>query len=248
VTTLIAAGRAVTVDRRLQRRLAATQRRLAATQRRLAATKRELVEARARALRDPLTGIANRAAFDAELAYRLRGAKPFAVLLIDLDRFKPINDTHGHPVGDVVLCEVARRLDDGAAFTGYLAARLGGDEFGLITGCPLALLALGLHAQPALKMVRRPISAGERTVRVSASVGVLVVRPGNDAADVMHSVDAALYRAKAAGGDQVVDFGAGPLLSAPVDRSGARLRDANPHRADSHPLLATSLLAMGVLR
>lgn len=202
---------------------------LAALQRELAATQQDLVEARARSLRDPLTKIANRDAFDAELAARLRGAAPFAVLLLDLDGFKPVNDTYGHPVGDVVLYEVARRLDDGAMFAGDLAARLGGDEFAVIVDCPVAVLAVGLHAQPALELVRQPVRAGDLQVQVTASVGVLVARPGDDPDDVMRSVDVALYRAKASGGDCVVDFGAGPLLRAPGP-SVTRLRDAHPRR------------------
>lgn len=225
------AGLAVVGSRR-------TQRRLHGVRAELREVRAELAEAEYRALTDPLTGLANRAAFDAELGRRLAGTVPFALFLVDLDVFKPINDVHGHKVGDLVLQTVARRLTSAAGLAGGLAARLGGDEFALLTNCPEHPAATAMQAPGLVRMARLPIAAGSGLqVQVTASVGVLVVRPGSPAADVMHSADLALYRAKAAGGNRAVDFGPGPLTAAPKVRPATKLREANPHRTSGEDSL-----------
>lgn len=223
-TAATTAGLAVYGNRRLQHRLSSARRQLASA-------RDELTQARSAALRDPLTGLANRAAIDAELARRLRSDSPFVLFLIDLDGFKPVNDVHGHLVGDLVLAEVARRLLDGPAIGDDLVGRLGGDEFILIADSDLTF-ATGCTAPNICDAVSRPIAAGAATVRVSASVGLLRVLPGDDPADCLASVDAAMYRAKAAGGGRWVDFGSHkvPLLMAAGTRPVLRLRGAHPHR------------------
>jgi len=200
-------------------------------QHRLSQTKGELAEVRSSSLRDPLTGLANRAAVKAELVRRIGAEKPFALFLIDLDHFKPVNDTYGHPVGDLVLAEVARRLADGPAIDGDVVGRLGGDEFVLIADSN-HVFAAGYQAPAICNAMRRPITAGGVRVQVTASVGLLRVLPGDDLDDCMRSVDAAMYRAKAAGGDRFVDYGSHkvPLLEADDTRPVLRLRDAHPHR------------------
>jgi diguanylate cyclase (GGDEF)-like protein len=208
----------------------------------LASTRGQLAGARFQASHDALTGLANRAAIDAELARRLDADEPFALFLIDLDHFKPVNDTHGHPVGDLVLIEVARRLASGPACGRDVVGRLGGDEFVLIADSD-AVFARGFQAPAICNAVRRPITTGTVRVQVTASVGLLRVLPGDDLDDCMASVDAAMYRAKAAGGDRCVDYGSDkvPLLKADTSRPTLRLRDTHPHRAESHPLLTAGV-------
>ena len=154
------------------------------------------------ALHDPLTGLPNRALFHDRLAHALeRGARragPAAVLLIDLDRFKVINDSLGHPAGDRVLITVAQRLE-ACLRPGDTVARLGGDEF--------AMLLEGLHApaeaiQVAERLqegLRAPIDIGGREVYTSASIGIAMTKAGTTPADVLRDADTAMYRAKAQG-------------------------------------------------
>jgi diguanylate cyclase (GGDEF)-like protein len=228
------AGLAVVGSRR-------TQRRLRVVRAELRAVRAALAEAERRALTDPLTGLANRAAFEAELDRRLAGDGPFAVLLVDLDLFKPINDIHGHDVGDLVLQAVARRLDAATDLTGDLAARLGGDEFALLADCPDATIATRMQAPGLVRTVRLPIDAGGGLqVQVTASVGVLFVQPGSPAADVMHSADLALYQAKNAGGNGAVDFGPGPLAPAPTVRPRTRLREVHRTCGERQALLTAA--------
>jgi len=146
---------------------------------------------------DPLTGLANRRAFIATLRGRLEApaAPAFALALMDLDGFKPINDTFGHAAGDGVLIEVAERLrgevDDGA-----MAARIGGDEFGLILPCgtEAALTKAGARACAALGL---PYRVDGREFRISASAGLVVLVPGDsDVTTALSRADAALYAAK----------------------------------------------------
>jgi diguanylate cyclase (GGDEF)-like protein/PAS domain S-box-containing protein len=151
---------------------------------------------------DALTDLPNRAAFTQRLARTIETAnaakESFAVLSLDLDRFKEINDTFGHAVGDDLLREVARQLGE-VAGEAYLA-RLGGDEFCIITpnGDLPALaenLARRLHATIA---VDRELDG--QHLRVGISVGVAIFpADGNDATTLLNNADAALYRAKAAG-------------------------------------------------
>ena len=163
------------------------------------------------ALTDTLTGLANRVRWQERLAALLEsgereGGAPaagqVALLLIDLDRFKPINDTHGHVAGDAVLRETARRLE-ALIRRGDLAARLGGDEFAVVIAGPDAEDVAARTAGQVVAALRAPIMIGEKLVHVGASVGVAVA-PG-DAADrdeLIKHADFALYRAKAAGRGQ----------------------------------------------
>jgi diguanylate cyclase (GGDEF)-like protein len=151
---------------------------------------------------DVLTDLPNRASFAAELATTVSQAEAthgrFAVLSLDLDRFKDINDIFGHGVGDGLLCEVARRLKQ-AADKSFLA-RLGGDEFTLIcheAAQPegAAALAERLFAAVADEMV-----IDGRVVMANLSIGVAVYPDdGREVATLLNNADAALYRAKADG-------------------------------------------------
>jgi diguanylate cyclase (GGDEF)-like protein/PAS domain S-box-containing protein len=151
-------------------------------------------ELRHRATHDPLTGLANRLALaDAPMP----DSGPVSVLFVDLDRFKAINDTYGHSVGDEVLVAVAQRLLRTARKVD-MVVRLGGDEFVVI--CPGADRDGG-HAlgRRIVAEVELPITTSGGEVRVTASVGV----SSGDATgveDLLHRADGALYRAKSGGG------------------------------------------------
>ncbi len=156
---------------------------------------------------DALTGLPNRRVFAEALeAARVqadRGAAPFAVLIIDLDRFKPINDIHGHQAGDDVLREVATRIGS-VVRLGDTVSRLGGDEFGVILHCvtpdeePFA--AAALLADRIVAGVARPISIGDRSVEVGASIGIAVCPiDGTNSEKLLGAADMAMYRAKEGG-------------------------------------------------
>ncbi len=158
------------------------------------------IEAAELARHDPLTGIANRRLFDEELARCLgkarRARQSFAVLLIDLNRFKPVNDIHGHKVGDKLLIAVSERLKRLVRREDILA-RLGGDEFGLAI--------CGAEKEHALRFADRmtaalkePFDLDGATVEIGASIGIALFP--DDAADaeaLVQRADMAMYRAKA---------------------------------------------------
>ena len=154
---------------------------------------------------DPLTGLANRRGFEdrlrAELVLsaRARGSDVPALLLVDLDRFKPINDAFGHPVGDALLCLVAQRLT-GAVRAGDLVARLGGDEFAVLLS-PGAAAAGEVLAARIVELLGRPFLVAGHLCNIGASVGIARVQHGapQDAAALVQAADLALYQAKADG-------------------------------------------------
>jgi len=149
---------------------------------------------------DPLTGLANRLLLRERLAAAMeqldRTGEPCAVLLIDLDRFKPINDTLGHPVGDALLVKVADRLRS-AVRPSDTVARLGGDEFVVIqagTADPEAVSAL---ARRLVDLLARTYLIDGQLLTIGASVGAaLAPRDGLDPDHLLKNVDLALYRAK----------------------------------------------------
>ncbi|MEQ1753838.1 MAG: EAL domain-containing protein [Micropepsaceae bacterium] len=151
------------------------------------------------AKRDPLTGLGNRRDLMEEFNRRAQDPNAkFAFQLIDLDRFKPINDTYGHIVGDTVLRVVAERLR--SAGQGDIAvARIGGDEFAVLTEANTmedgkAALAL---ARQVLSELAAPIACAGHSIAVGASVGVaLYPRDGRTFQELLHRADAAMYRAK----------------------------------------------------
>ena len=199
--------------------------------RQLRQVKAALVVSRHAATHDALTGLVNRAGMDAHLAICAAAGQPVWVLLVDLDGFKPVNDVHTHAAGDAVLVEVARRLSRVTDLRRDLVGRLGGDEFLIVSEAGDAPAACGL-ARMVVAVLRRPVTVGSTVrVQVSASVGWVQMRPGDAAGDVLHTADAAMYRAKAAGGDRQAAWGLDePLLKVEVARPGNRRRDSHPHR------------------
>ena len=148
--------------------------------------------------RDALTGLPNRRSFFARLDATIAEGGPdggaLAIGVIDLDGFKPVNDTFGHAAGDEVLREVARRLESALAGVGW-AARLGGDEFGLIIEGGTDVAALGRSVCEAL---RRPYTLRTGTAQIGASIGFATDPAAGDLPELLvERADYALYYAKA---------------------------------------------------
>jgi diguanylate cyclase (GGDEF)-like protein len=148
------------------------------------------------ALHDPLTGLANRAGLDARLAEAVGRGADVALLLIDLDDFKLVNDVHGHAAGDAVLTEFAQILLAGVR-SGDLAARIGGDEFlVLLTGVPDADHAVAAAQRILAMAAAAPVHLGEDRLPVRASIGVATGRAGDTPKELLRRADIAMYQAK----------------------------------------------------
>ena len=149
---------------------------------------------------DPLTGLANRREFDLCLDHEIAAAgadSHFAIALLDLNGFKPVNDAHGHAVGDLLLCEIAERLR-GACGRHAVVARQGGDEFAILAPAGSQLLETSL-ADHILSALAAPYRIDGRLIRVGASIGTASwPEHGHMARNLCEVADAALYAAKAA--------------------------------------------------
>lgn len=148
---------------------------------------------------DVMTGLANRSQFQSKLSELTRAGQPGlgALLLIDLDGFKQINDTFGHVAGDECLKEVARRLEDACADV-ELVSRIGGDEFAVLLGPHLELAAMSELARDIIEKLGRPVIHCGSSLRLGASVGIALFAEGT-ASELLVKADTALYAAKAAG-------------------------------------------------
>lgn len=158
-------------------------------------------------LEDPLTGLLNRRALESELEREwrraLRGHGAFAVLALDLDHFKRVNDEHGHAGGDRVLREVAQRLRDTLRKTD-VAARTGGEEFVVLVPGADAAAARAMAERLRENIARQPIAVAAGAVRITTSVGVALAGAADAAPErPLERADAALYAAKRAGRDRV---------------------------------------------
>jgi diguanylate cyclase (GGDEF)-like protein/PAS domain S-box-containing protein len=156
------------------------------------------------AFHDALTGLPNRALFTDRVAHALRkrtvGTTPPAVLFLDLDGFKAVNDSTGHAMGDALLIQAAHRLQ-ASVRAGDTVARLGGDEFGaLLEGeagaCPSRAREV---AERILSALTKPYRIGSSDAVVSASIGIAVAMPGITPDDLLDHADQAMYEAKTAG-------------------------------------------------
>ena len=193
---------------------------------------------------DALTGICNRRRFDEELRSRLASARRYgtelAVMLVDLDRFKPINDAHGHPAGDAVLIAVAKLLQDRTRACD-MVARLGGDEFvALLDHTPLdgaRACAEELRAQIASLVV--PFEGA--TLKIGASFGIATFpRDGTSPDAMLDAADRALYRAKYAGRGQVMASEGRAARGTPSSSTSGRLPDSrgsSPDHAAPPPIV-----------
>jgi diguanylate cyclase (GGDEF)-like protein len=186
---------------------------------------------------DSKTGLLNAATWErestAEVARAVRTRTPLAIALLDIDKFKGINDTYGHMVGDQVIKEIAHSLN--SLLRDYdLAGRFGGEEFSLLLPQTRAVDALRIAERvraniAALRIIAPGASGGER-VHVTVSIGVAALDSGSrrEFADLMAAADAALYRAKAGGRDQVQMISTTRGLSAvsSIPRAGGQAAEA----------------------
>jgi diguanylate cyclase (GGDEF)-like protein len=168
-------------------------------------------ELKKRTLMDPLTGLPNRLLFEDRLGHALRryeravahGAAStsarIAVLFVDLDRFKPINDSLGHAGGDAVLIEAGRRLRE-AARACDTVARIGGDEFVLLLEEVAGIDECAELARRLLQSLSRPFSVANQSVDLSASIGIAVCPDHGQDDKLISRADVAMYTAKRAGG------------------------------------------------
>ena len=212
------------------------------------------------ALHDPLCGLPNRNFFGERLETVMaevnRGGSPAAVFYIDLDHFKDVNDTLGHPIGDELIRNVTLRLsrtlrgDD-------LVARLGGDEFAVITTATSDAAALQDIADRIIAKLCAPYLINGHTIVIGASVGIAVIdrRSGGDAADIMRYADMALYRAKNEGRnraciyDAVMDADLSQRklveqdLREAIERDGLKVLYQPIHNASGEKIVAVEALA-----
>jgi len=165
---------------------------------------------------DALTGLSNRALFveklDDAVARLHRHGEPFTVLMMDLDRFKNVNDTLGHPAGDQLLQETARRLKSSLRETDVLA-RLGGDEFAILqSGEENPHEGATNLATRILKIISEPYHIDGDVVSVGSSIGIALAPENSDnSSDILKMADLALYAVKAAGSNDFRFFDAGTM-------------------------------------
>jgi diguanylate cyclase (GGDEF)-like protein/PAS domain S-box-containing protein len=164
-------------------------------------------ELRVRATYDPLTGCHNRGSAMARLATELEKPGALTVVFIDLDKFKPINDSYGHAVGDELLIEASRRIV-AAARTEDIVARIGGDEFLLICRGivdPVKAMAVGERVRA---MLHGPVVVAGHTIELTASIGVAVSLAESSSDLLVAQADAAMYESKRRGAGLPVMFDA----------------------------------------
>jgi diguanylate cyclase len=175
------------------------------------ALRKDVERARTAAATDPLTGASNRGAFDGEVSrlcdLAAAGGEGFALLLLDVDHFKRINDTYGHPVGDRVLMALVGFCREHVR-RGDMVARWGGEEFAVLL--PSASLRVGASKARLMVKELRKRKWGidtKGTVGFTVSMGVTAWKKGDDAAGLVKRADEALYDAKKRGRDRVVKVG-----------------------------------------
>lgn len=195
----------------------------------LTARRRKAEELYRLASTDILTGLANRTNLYRQAEHALVCALPMAVLMIDLDGFKDVNDTLGHGVGDAILQEIAHRLKQlTQAHSDSTVARIGGDEFAvLLPGFCDEALALSL-AHQIIATIAEPIDIGGHEVRVAASCG-LALAPchGQEALELIGSADLALFKAKNIGRGKAFVF----VNALRMEAAARRLYNIELHRA-----------------
>lgn len=183
-------------------------------------TRQRMTEERLTSLayHDLLTGLPNRLLFDdrlhLELAHAQRSGLALGVLFIDLDNFKPVNDTHGHNVGDLLLQEITARLKR-CLREGDTVSRRGGDEFTVILSEIGSRSNCEKIVQVILFQLEKPIQIGHEVISVGASIGIsMSPQDGKDGPQLVARADEAMYRAKQAGGNTYRFYSEEPLLAA----------------------------------
>ncbi|MEM8704873.1 MAG: EAL domain-containing protein [Actinomycetota bacterium] len=159
---------------------------------------------RFQATHDELTGLANRGRLIQDVEQLQRDGQGVALLMLDLDRFKNINDSLGHDMGDQLLVVIADRLRL-AVRPGDMVARLGGDEFAVSLPGPATLTDAEFVADRLLRLIGEPVTLGAQKVYPTASIGIAFADDG-DVADLFRRADTAMYRAKAQGRAQHAAF------------------------------------------
>ena len=172
----------------------------------IAELKQHLEQSRAEAYHDALTGILNRRAFDEELRHLLEQGNPFCLIILDVDRFKKINDEFGHLFGDQVLKAIARRVEDGCK-PPYQGFRIGGEEIAVLL--PGTTMAVARQFAESLrraveKLIVMDRKTGQRFNSVTASFGVTAYQSGDGYAEIMRRADDQLYHAKDLGRNRVM--------------------------------------------
>ena len=173
-------------------------------------------EAARHAMDDDLTGLPNRRCFTARLEAAVARRRAVAVLFVDLDGFKAVNDTFGHAAGDELLVEAARRLLE-AVGPGGVAGRLGGDEFAVLLSDEQPGLVEDV-CDAIVTAFAEPFLLGACPARISASVGAATSDTGDDADSLLSRADTAMYRAKRNGGSQAATAGGSVVAPGPDDR------------------------------
>lgn len=178
------------------------QQRLSSAEAQLQQQSQDLASYLTRALTDELTGLPNRRAFDDQLRQRLEGyfrhLVPFSLMLVDIDYFKGVNDSHGHVAGDRVLCTIAQSLR--AAMRKHdIVARYGGEEFAVLL--PYTSLEGAAHAaRHARSSVQAAVTVFDgATIQVTASVGLSTARERDNSTTIIKRADDALYASKSSG-------------------------------------------------
>ncbi|WP_328853249.1 GGDEF domain-containing protein [Micromonospora globbae] len=180
---------------------------------------------------DPVTGLLNRAGLHAAHATLTAtpSAGPIIVVLIDLDDFKPVNDTHGHDHGDKLLAAIGGRIAEIAALHGGAAGRLSGDEYAALL--PVRTGDLARIADTFVTLISQPVDLtpdGE-PVTVTASVGLALAEATDPFDEVaLRRADIAMYHAKHHGRNRYAVYEPGMAMPAPDRRRGPRLRDRRP--------------------
>ena len=215
--------------------LGAWARHVAAELRRLRAA---LTDAAWQLAHDPLTGLLNRAGLLAAHTSLAATPQPILVVLIDLDGFKAVNDTHGHDAGDQLLIDIGDRIEELADLYGGVAARLSGDEYAALLPAHghdtdrIAAAFVAVIAEPA----RLDVNGYLTSIDVTASIGAALVDSTDGFGDTaLHRADVAMYHAKRGGGNQHALYTPGMSMPTRTPRRGPRPRDIRPsgRRADA---------------
>lgn len=198
-----------------------------------------LARARHDAAHDDLTGLPNRRTATRHLRAALRRSQPTGIVLLDLDRFKTINDTHGHDGGNQILQEVARRFDSltGLPVPIAMAARLSGDEYLLIVHGDRDATVAAAHAA-LTAITNRPIHVAGQPVTLTASAGWTTASLGTTTRELLHAADTAMYRAKRDG--RATLRGAATVTDAEGIGRLPRPRDLRDEPTAPHPTVRRS--------